>query len=448
MGIGDTALVNRWIGGDSVEWLLHVPLTDGIARDSFSFRHKAGSAALAWPVGADGRLLMARAMPGLVEYTTVERDGRAVDSVTLDLPRVDWRTSETVRGGRDILVIQRRAEGLGDYDILRFRIGADGGFSSHADTVLAGLNGWFSSEPNGMLATATGTPVYEVWSMTRTGGTGMKFDQRRLASGTAPLGGTMDPAGGRVALWRRAVVGGKALLQISVTSADSGGETLVGPPRDIADYEWTKDGRALVVAVNEGDTTVISEQEIETGRLRPLTKLPKREFEAISTIPGGGVAIRTQDSHRIYLRAIPGRPDTLYDLPESEGSIFNFDAAPDGSALVAVGWDRNYDSLVVRRIELPSLRATKLWTVYGDGAQIPTWLRDGTIIIQIKENASTLVWYRIPAAGGRAVRLGTPPRAADATFRLSPDGRRVIARVNTIGRDVYLIRNFRQLLGE
>jgi hypothetical protein len=211
---------------------------------------------------------------------------------------------------------------------------------------------------------------------------------------------------------------------------------------------WTKDGRAIVIAVKQGDTIALSEQDLETGRLRPLTTLPQRDFWGFTTLPGGGVMIGSPIAPTISLRGIPGRADTVFALPDTGGSINNFAPSPDGKAMVIVGWDRNFDSIMVRRVDLTTMKMTRLWSVYADGSQAPSWLRDGSIILQIKENASTLIWYRIPAAGGPPVRLGTPPRAADASFIISMDGRRVIARVNTQNRDIHLIRNFRQLLGE
>jgi len=448
MGIGDTALVSRWYGGDSLEWILKVSMTDGIARDSFASRHQEGAPALAWPVGSDGQVLLVRSSGGVGRYTTVEPDGRVIDSLTLTLDRFNWGSSETVRGGRDIVLARPRDGGLGDYDLVRFRIGTDGKIGERPDTILAGLRGWFSTEPNGMLATATGTSSYEVWSMTRGGPATMRFTQRRLAAATAPVGGGLDPTGERVALWRRVVVGGKALTQLSIIPVDSGPETLLGPPREIADYTWTTDGRSLVVALVDRDTVRVVEQEVEGGRSRPVTTIPTKEFEQVTALVGGGVAISTPVRTILHLRGIPGRADTTFVLPDSEGTMNNFDPSPDGKSLVSNGWDRSYDSVVVRRIDLATLQSTKLWAIYADGSQRPTWFTDGTIQIQVQENASTLVWYRIPAAGGRAVRLGTPPRAVDATFRVSADGRRVIARVNANSWDIYLIRNFKQLLGE
>jgi len=449
IGTGDTAIVSRYSGGDSLEWVLRVTLADGIARDSFSVPHRAGWPAVsAWQAAPAGRVLLTRSRGRAVQYFMVERDGRPIDSVSIEDPLTGWNSSEVVRGGRDILVARTRQEGVESYDLIRFRVGADGRIASRADTLLRGLTGWWSSEPNGMLANATGALTYEVWSMTRPSATAMRFEQHRLASATAVVGGMIDPTGSRIALYRRVIQAGKALTQLSVMPADSGAETLVGPPREFSDFDWAQDGRGLVIGTPAGDSVVVSVQDVETGRLSPITSVPKGDFQGLTPFPGGDVAIRTRDDHTILLRGFAGRPDTTYRQPESDGWLINLDPAPDGSAFVTTSWDRNTDSIVVRRVERATLHATRLAAFYAEGADRPQWLRDGTIIVPIRESAATLVWYRIPATGGRPVRLGTPPRAADATFRLSEDGRRVVARVQSQTSDVRLIRNFRELLGE
>jgi hypothetical protein len=136
----------------------------------------------------------------------------------------------------------------------------------------------------------------------------------------------------------------------------------------------------------------------------------------------------------------------VFSFPEAEGHVLSTMPSPDGRDVVLVGWDRNDDSIVVRRMSLADGRTTHLAAFYADGLQAPQWLPDGTILMPIRETGSTLVWYRIPASGGRPVRLGTPPRAADANFRMTRDGRLVVARVTSAKADVYLVRNFAELL--
>ncbi len=53
--------------------------------------------------------------------------------------------------------------------------------------------------------------------------------------------------------------------------------------------------------------------------------------------------------------------------------------------------------------------------------------------------------YRIPASGGRPVRLGPVPRYP-ADYHLSADGRRVVALVEDARTDVWLIRGLAEAL--
>jgi hypothetical protein len=81
----------------------------------------------------------------------------------------------------------------------------------------------------------------------------------------------------------------------------------------------------------------------------------------------------------------------------------------------------------------------------AEGSQPPRWLSDGSLIVPILETSWTLAWYRIPATGGKPVRLGSPPRFP-ANYRLSEDGRRVMARPEDRRTDIYLVPNFGEVL--
>jgi hypothetical protein len=74
-----------------------------------------------------------------------------------------------------------------------------------------------------------------------------------------------------------------------------------------------------------------------------------------------------------------------------------------------------------------------------------TWLPGDVLQFGVRETAGTLAWYQLPAAGGRPVRLGVPPRYP-ASYRLSADGRRVLVRARDPQTDIFMIRTFRDLL--
>jgi hypothetical protein len=142
---------------------------------------------------------------------------------------------------------------------------------------------------------------------------------------------------------------------------------------------------------------------------------------------------------------VPGRPDTLFPLPEPVGHVNTLDPSPDGRHLATIGWDINDDSILVHRIDLATGHATRLAAFSGEGWDMMRWLPGDVLQFGIMETAGTLAWYALPASGGRAVRLGVPPRYP-ASYRLADDGRRAIARARDFRRDVFVIRNFRDLL--
>jgi hypothetical protein len=82
--------------------------------------------------------------------------------------------------------------------------------------------------------------------------------------------------------------------------------------------------------------------------------------------------------------------------------------SPDGRAAAWLGFDPNGDSLLVERVSLLDGSVRRLAAFYADGAEAPFWLSDGSLLLQIRETAATLAWYRLPAAGGPPVRLGSP----------------------------------------
>jgi hypothetical protein len=142
---------------------------------------------------------------------------------------------------------------------------------------------------------------------------------------------------------------------------------------------------------------------------------------------------------------VPGRRDTLLRLAPELGMSNFMEPSPDGRALVSLGWNVTEDSISLFRLSMTDGAVTRLARFAGEGTQQPIWLNDGTILVPILETSWTLAWYRIPAAGGIPVRLGSPPRFP-ADYRISRDGRRGIARVSDARSDVYVIRNFSELL--
>jgi hypothetical protein len=167
-----------------------------------------------------------------------------------------------------------------------------------------------------------------------------------------------------------------------------------------------------------------------------------RDYVTAETVVGGGLVILPTPA--TFRRVgVPGLADSTFPLPAGWGR--NVEPSPDGRAFVVLGWDVNLDSILVHRISLVDGSATRLAAFGGEGMYQPTWLDDGTIIVPVDETAWTQVWYRIPAAGGPPLRMGSPPQVR-GSYRISADGRRLLARSADMRTDIYMIRNYDELL--
>jgi serine/threonine protein kinase len=127
-----------------------------------------------------------------------------------------------------------------------------------------------------------------------------------------------------------------------------------------------------------------------------------------------------------------------------------------GMATVYLAKDLKHDREVALKVLRPELErvpldgstSSPLATIVAPqgGLQVFAVLSDGSVEYVVTEAAATLGWYRVPPGGGRAVRLGDAPVPGAQTWSFSDNGLRVIAVKSVDRPDVYLIRNFGELL--
>lgn len=444
----DTALVARGPNvGDSIGWVRWVMIGDGIAHDSLPIR-APGGAQLRAELFPDGtRLLLRKQHPGSEDMFVLDRTGAVLDSLVFSRPQVPeeaWLSPD----GRGLLVLLPRLRSTAEVDLLRYRIDGSGRFDTTPETLARqlGVNAGASIGRTGALAYGYGPTEYSVWALRRRTPTSMDFTQRRLATSTALLTASLSPPGDQVLLWRP-VPTGDGRQQLSVMPFDSGPETPVGPPVDNRDFDWTQDGAAVVMATRRGaDSLAISRVEVPSGRTTPLATVPSLDYLLLETVDGGGfIMLPTGQSFRRV--GLPGLPDSTIRLPDAIGTLQSIDPSPDGRAFVSISWDPAFDSILVHRVSAVDGSMTRLASFGAEGSQPPRWLDDGSIIVSIFETSWTMAWYRVPAAGGRPERVGTPPRYP-ASYRFSGDGLRVMARSQDRRTDIYLVPNFGEVLKE
>jgi hypothetical protein len=442
----DTALIVPNGGGsDSLLWLRSVTVGDGVVRDSVSIRWPGALGA--YPaVFPDGRqLLLAVADRAGPVLAIVDRQGRLLDSLR-PARRENW-VPQAIAGG---VVIQADVPGEASISaLLRYAVDGDGRLAGRPDTLVArfpamSLVQWGA---DGQAVVADGATEYSLWSLRRASTGTMRFEPRRLATATARLSGSILPEGERILVIRTVGTGTRARQQMSLMPFDSGPETPLGPPIEgLEDWDLSPDGRSLYTATRrDGSTLVIQAWDLATGRARNVAMVGTGSYDASEALPQGGLVASDRAGRSLRLIAVPGRPDTTITLAETTGFVGRVDPSPDGRHLATIGWDVQADSILVHRIELATGAATRLAAFSGEGWDMLQWLPGDVLQLGVMETAGTLAWYSLSAAGGRPVRMGVPPRYP-ASYRLSADGRRALARANDPRRDIYLIRNFGDLL--
>ncbi len=444
---GDTVVVSRGGGGaDSLLWIRRATVADGVVHDSVGIRWPAatGFVVRAFPDGR--RLLLGVQERGRQLFAVADRDGDILDSVLAgpgDLDVVAYPIADAVLAAWE-------RPGRGDEaTLLRYRVDGAGRIERRPDTLVARLPvlGSLTFAADSSAVVADGATAYSLWTLRRASASSMRFELRPLATGTAPLSGAIAPAGDRVFVIRTVSGEGRQRRQLSVMPADSGPETPLGAPIvDLVDWDASPDGRVLFTgALRDSATVVVQAWDLASGRPREVGVFRRAEYGGLEGLPGGGIILVEQTGRRVRIVGAPGRADTAFDFDERIGRVSYMDPSPDGRHFATIGWDFQDDSILVHRVDLATGRAARLAAFSGEGWDAVRWLPGDVLQFGIMETAGTLAWYALPANGGRAVRLGVPPRYP-ASYRLSGDGLRVLVRARDPRTDVYVIRNFRELL--
>jgi hypothetical protein len=447
VGESDTALVSRPASvGDSIGWLRWVTVADGVVRDSLPIRMDASGANLLAESFPDGdRLLVSHDRPRSMIAAVSSRTGVTLDSIIFAFPKIPISVN-VAPDGRSLIAVMPRGQGQGEVDFLRHRVSTKGRITTIPDTVARQLtiNAGGDVSGSGALVYGFGPNEYSVWALRRDTPTSMQFSQRRLATSTALLSGSLSPTGDRILLNRPATSGDER-RQLSVMPFDSGPESPLGPPMELVDWDWAQDGKRVTLVSPRGrDSLTISRMDVPSARTTQVGVMARGDYVVMETVAGGGeILIPTAQSFRRF--GIPGLADSTFQLPPALGSVVSIDPAPDGKAFVSISWDPAGDSLLAQRISIVDGSVTRLGAFAAEGSQPPKWFDDGSIVIPILETAWTLAWYRIPPGGGIPVRMGTPPRYP-AVYRFSGDGLRVMARPQERRTDIYLVPNFGDVL--
>jgi protein kinase-like protein len=444
LGSSDTVLGYSDIGGDSLTWLRWITIGDGVTRDSLALPHRPGYWIQAWPFPDGRRVLILRSGPRGETCAVMDRNGRLGDSIPITGFNVPIGLGDA---GQRLLVRAPPDPTTDAFDVLGYRIGSSGRIDQRPDTVLRDLKGTPSLTPSGMLLLADGPVQREVRTLRWDGSRSMRFDQRLLATATSDLSGELSPSGDRVLLIRPGLQSDRGARQLSLVPFEGGRETPLSQKGDFLVALWGADGTSLFL-MNRLPSDSISFEEMDLASGRSRQRYVFWLFDMVSRphpLHGGGVALGVLSPGGIRRVGVPALPDTTFALGGIGVGSVALAESPDGRGVAWVHSDATGDSILVDRVSLVDGTMTRLAWFFAEGGQAPYWLNDGTLLVQIKETEATLVWYRIPLTGGAPVRLGLPPWFP-ADYDFSRDGRHIVANVREDRPDVYLIRNFPELV--
>ena len=440
MGRGDTVLVTTLPrAADSVAWVRWITAPDGVVHDSLALGLR-GSTYFSVAELSGGKLLVSYMRRQRSTKVVMTRAGHAIDSVSFirpNEPEFYFITPDREK----VALWFPHAGRTREYDLVLYHVDA-GGSLGRPDTVYRQLTiGESGDYQAGIEVYDYGPPDYSVWTLARTGPVSMRWSQRRLAAATERMFASISNSGDRVAIGRSAAAAA-GQVQLSVMPFDSGPEVPIGEAEDLLDWGWSPDDRNIVIAARRAaDSVVILQLDVATGRSRPLATAGSDRFLGVESVPGGGVLLLFETEYRRI--GVQGLPDSTFPLLHQWPRVTS--VSPDGRAFALVGWDPRLDTVIVQRISLVDGSATRLASIVAERMRVPRWLADGTVIVPVLETAGTMAWYSVPSTGGAAVRLGTPPRYP-AEYSISGDGRKAVARVEEQHTDIYMIRNFGDLL--
>ena len=447
---GDTSFLGADpLPGSDGAWLRRITIHDGETIDSIPVRDtklEYSPVALTIP----GRLVV-------VSGETPDKDsqirltdfrGRVISRVTPTF------TSQGrfyfARWGHRLVLASQREPGGTEFDILTMKVTASG-IDPAVDTVLSGLelgNGIVDVAPNGKWLVYYGGPVESSLSTIDIDGTPAgRLAATQVSSSTTLLRGRISRAGDRILLARAAPRGGAHASQFSLMPRAGGAESPIpGAVENLLDFHWSPDGaRIMYLHGLGGDTVRLIERDMTGGGTREITRLGQSAAIEFQPLPDGTVCIFPIDRRSISIIRRPGKPDTTWQMPPWMSVVGSVSHSPDATSLVLEATNHRGDSVVVATADVETGRFARIASFAGSDPRHIAWLGDGTIMSVFREPEGAWVLYRIPP-GRPPERLGALPHTR-AEFSVSNDGRHVAMVSYSDRNDIYMIRNFGQLLG-
>jgi len=466
IGTTDTVLVTSIYtpGTDSVAWLRAVTASDGLVRDSIPIR-QPNNFQVAYPAPRGGSIaLFGFAMDG-ISLRLLDRAGRITDSLPTfpgTLKTVKW----TPQADAIVLQVDLR-EGNSPFVpsgslvvpsiLVSYRVSASGRFTGPADTLMTLERGtWFTQlRPDGSALLSRKPVEAVVYALERSGSGRLDFRSRRLAASTAGLTARISRDGATVLLKHGGSSPGSSQQNTFVPFEGGDERPFTLPPGAEISTDWTRPvSTTLLYAFRDSSGQArLAEVDVATGRSRGVTSLPSRT-SFVFGIPGGGYGAADIEAGSARIVGRPGKPDTTWSVPATPGRQFTVpgDVTIDGRAVLAFSQSVAGDSVWVRRIPLDGGAPSAAMSIMVD-----QWfgvMPDGSLETIRTDSTRRVAWYRLAPGGSQVVRLGdaptqgttTPTRVEGVAWDGSNDGRRFVVVKSVDRPDVYLLRNFGELL--
>jgi dipeptidyl aminopeptidase/acylaminoacyl peptidase len=234
--------------------------------------------------------------------------------------------------------------------------------------------------------------------------------------------------------------------QFSVIGRTGGEESpLDGPPvENVLDFDWSPDGAEIMYLHRDGGGQLRLTARDTTGRTREIKQLTESEAIIFRPLADGGVSIVATDRHSLSVVDRPGKRDMTWLIPNWMSVITHIARSPDGKSLAVAARSITLDTIVVATLDLETGHFARLAAYPGEDSRVIAWLKDGSIMFVFRGPDGAFGLYRV-LPGRPAEKIGALPYYR-AEFSVSNDGRHVAAFGYNDKNDVYMIRNFGELL--
>jgi serine/threonine protein kinase len=449
---GDTAFLHIGsLPGADRPWVRRITVHDGQTLDSIPV---SGGAAAYYIIGLNipDRLIVAsgKSAEDQPELRLADFRGRIIARFTPPFGSLGRHyVAQWVPARKKLVVASQRELGGTEFDILTMHVTASG-IEAHVDTIFSGMQlglGFFDLSPDAERLVYSGGPVETSLSTIDVGRTApTRLPATQVLSSTTFLRGRISSAGDKILLARDAPRAGGHASQFSIVPSNGGAESrLPGAVENLLDFQWSPDGAGIMYLHGIGGNKVRLIERDTTGRgAREIARLEQYAAAEFHPLPDGAVWIMPAGRRSISIIRRPGKPDLTWHVPEWISAIGSISPSPDAKSVAVVMQNRGGDSIVVGSVDSDSGRFTRIRAFTGTDPQRVKWLEDGRLMVALREPGGAWVYYRI-APGRPAERIGTKPHSR-ADFSVSDDGRRIAAFSYTDKNDVYMIRNFGEML--